>query len=166
MSTGGPFQVDTPQTDPEKQWKLDHAGKINRVSFDGLLWSFGIIAVVACFARLVFRLKKQRKLFADDGFVWFATLCQVANTGVMWHAADKMYMIEAVNSDPTVKLSMQELISLLGLVKWIFIYLVLDWTSIYSIKASILIFFRPLVRNMSIALNRFYWFSCVVNILA
>ncbi|KAF2849143.1 hypothetical protein T440DRAFT_490681 [Plenodomus tracheiphilus IPT5] len=159
-------RADPSPLDPERQWKIDHAGKIDRKSFDGLLWSFLIIAVLACAARLIFRFKKQRKFFADDAFVFFSTLCLIANTGVMWHAADKMFMIEAVNSDPTVVFTIPELIPLLDLNKWIFIYLALDWTSIYAIKMSFLIFFRPLIRNLSIGLHRLYWTCWVVNIVA
>ncbi|CBX99524.1 hypothetical protein LEMA_P087630.1 [Plenodomus lingam JN3] len=159
-------RADVPSFDAEKQHKIDHAGKINRKSFDGLLWSFLIIAVLACGARLIFRFKKQRKFFADDAFVFFSTLCLIANTGVMWHAADKMYMIEAVNSDPTITFTVPELIPLLDLNKWIFIYLALDWTAIYAIKMSFLIFFRPLIRNLSVSLHRFYWICWVINVVA
>lgn len=72
-----------------------------------------------------------------------------------------MYVVETVNSNPTVIFTAAELIELLDTPKWVFIYFAMGWTTIFAIKFSFLVFFRPLVRNLSRWLEIYYWFSLV-----
>ncbi len=122
---------------------------------------FATIALIASICRVCFRLHQDRKLFAHDLLIIFATLILIPLTVVVWILLPYMYIVETVNSDPTVVFSIPELFHLLDAPKWVFIFFALAWTTIFTIKFSFLVFFHTLIRNLSIWLTRWFWFSMV-----
>ena len=116
---------------------------------------------MASILRLTFRLYHNRKIFAHDCLVIFGTLTLIPLTGVTYALLPRMYMVETINSDATVIPTMDELVDLLETPKWVFIFMALSWTTVFSIKFSFLIFFRPLIRNLSKKLDYYWWFSMI-----
>ncbi|KAF2745590.1 hypothetical protein M011DRAFT_495446 [Sporormia fimetaria CBS 119925] len=151
---------------PDRQQKLDHAGQINTKRFAYLLWSFAAIASVSCILRLAHRLKTRRKLFADDVFVLFATILLLVVTGLIRHVSGDMFLAEGVNRDASVVVTLDELESLVTLTKWLSAAEVLIWTTIFAIKASFLVFFRPLVRDVSQHLRMYHFITSVATVVA
>ena len=47
---------------------------------------------------------------------------------------------------------------------WQFAYMAMLWTAIYFVKLSFLVYFRPLLRSMPIAMVRYYWFAIAFSV--
>lgn len=90
-------------------------------------------------------------------------LSLISGTGVLYHYCDKMFRLEAINTDPTVMFSLPEILELIYANKWFDIFIALMWTATFAIKASFLAFFRNLIRDVSRRLDRYYWFVCIVT---
>lgn len=67
-----------------------------------------------------------------------------------------MYIVETVNYDASVIFMLAEFLNLVGTPKWMFIFFARGWTVIFTIQYSFLVFFRPLIQNLSAWLECYY----------
>lgn len=111
--------------------------------------------------RFTLRLRLRHKLFLDDALVLFALLALAAATGVLFSFVDSLYKVEVLTMDRTVTFTLEEAKSLLPVHKWLFIFLSLNWTAIFAIKFSFLVFSHLLIRDISRKLNIYYWASLI-----
>lgn len=119
--------------------------------------------VLACFvARILIRLKYQKRLRLDDAFLILAIVCLCAGTAlfkwafppVIWspvppsgNALTQDVMKNIKDQKRTIRIASS----------W---FLVVVWTTVFAVKGCFLAFSRPLVWHISRTANRYYWF-CV-----
>ncbi|KAF2792260.1 hypothetical protein K505DRAFT_418567 [Melanomma pulvis-pyrius CBS 109.77] len=150
--------IDGIALDSNRQWKINHIGKIDKHTFKIIVGLFTALATTAAIFRIRNRISTRRKLFLDDILVMFATATLAVQTGILFHMCNKLYMAETMRRDPTVHFTLSEILSLGENRKWSDIYLTSAWATKFAIKFSFLALFRNLIRNLSRPLNRYYWF--------
>ncbi|KAF2793411.1 hypothetical protein K505DRAFT_244470 [Melanomma pulvis-pyrius CBS 109.77] len=151
---------------PTRQWRIDHAGKIDKATSRALIWIFASLGVTASIVRLIFRIRSQQRFFYDDVLIIFATAFLIAETGCIYHYMDRMYILEAVKASPPIIPTASELIALTYSTMWLNIYNSLGWTAVFLIKASFLAIFWPLTKNMSRGITYYFWFGTILTLLS
>ncbi|KAJ5915609.1 hypothetical protein N7466_011542 [Penicillium verhagenii] len=117
---------------------------------------FGL-AVIAFISRILLRLITRRRLFLDDAFLTLAWACLCVGTGIMYHRVGIVYLEFAVLGGDTAAyaLIIPQINALVAQATWQLAYLVMLWTTVFAVKWCYLIFFFPLLRNMS---RWFIWY--------
>lgn len=106
-------------------------------------------SVLAALARVVIRLRMQRRLYLDDAFLFFACVCLSAATGLLYRSVGVMYSDEELVIDPSSAFSALLLIpQLLWFEKILDSYLALLWAAIFAVKLSFLVLFKSLIRRL------------------
>ena len=137
------------------------------------------IAVTAVAVRITIHIRKRATLFLDDYIVILAAACLAVQTGLLYHTMDMMYMQNNLAKDPRNILlyTRPEMIELTSdYLRLNNAFIICAWTTNYLIKASFLVFFRGLLKNVSMKLNIYWWFvvavciagwafSCIENIV-
>lgn len=123
---------------------------------------FFIFAILSVLARTAIRLRYQKKLSIDDGFLYFAVVCLCAAVGLLWSFTDAMYFNQALflsTQTPDFPSNFQALLDFLEhrFHKTSAAYLILAHTTIFSVKFSFLFFFRILVRRVQKMI--IYWWT-------
>jgi hypothetical protein len=116
--------------------------------------------LVAC--RTWLRFRKFRRLFVDDGFVFFAWILVLVSS-ILWQIyADDMYLNSAitrgVQMPPADFVQRSE-----GFLKASAAVVFLFYTTLWSIKLSFLFFFRRLYVNVG-SWMRFWWLIFAVTV--
>ena len=122
-----------------------------------LVWFFAALGVAACIVRIVFRIRTQQRLFYDDFLILAATCFLIAETGVLYHYTDRIYLLEAAKASPPVIPTFTELSTLVYSTAWLNAYNSLGWAAVFSIKASFLVIFYPLLRDFSGGILVYFW---------
>jgi hypothetical protein len=135
---------------------FDLPGRTFANAFIGLYRPFFGLIVVSAVVRCVIRSRIRGKIFFDDVLVIVGAAYLIAATGVLYYFKDRLYMIDAVNTDSTVVFSIVEMLPLLNALIYFDIFLAFIWTAMFAIKFSFLAFYRSLIRNVSVQLSRFY----------
>ncbi|KAF2475931.1 uncharacterized protein BDR25DRAFT_212315, partial [Lindgomyces ingoldianus] len=157
--------------DPKTQWKIDHAGAIDKSTFQILLFILLAIACVFSLSRLGFRLHHERRLFLDDYLILFATICLIIETVCIHHFSDRIYFVESASTNWEVMLllapgigntAFQQDFSTWG-PAWINGYLSVGWIAIFMVKFSFLVLFWRMVRNVTKRLTIWYWVTVAVT---
>ncbi|KAF9730903.1 hypothetical protein PMIN03_005423 [Paraphaeosphaeria minitans] len=158
-------------------WTIDHACRIDKLSFKVVSILLGILAISASTARMFFRYRSAQTLNLEDYFIIFATTCLVAEMGLILSYTDTIYRIDGatlnlsvlkyLTSDPELS---EELFNSESSI--LIAYLTLGWLAIFSIKCSFLALFHKMCRNVSRKLTAYFWMavaatgtSCIVVIL-
>ena len=126
---------------------------------------FGI-AIITAATRIIIRLRIQKRLYLDDGFLMFACICLTAATGVLYFGMSTVYMVEESSFEPTSAASISpseesrllQVIALIQRITWS--YEALSWGTIFAVKFAFLSFFRPLVDRLP-STHR-YWKTVVL----
>ena len=97
----------------------------------------------------------------------FAASCLVIDTAVLYFIAPRIFILETLAFNPIniFLFTKSEILSSIGVVKWVNIYLAFVWTANYAIKWSFLAFFKILIRGVSKHLQRFWYFVVGFTIL-
>lgn len=121
-----------------------------------------VLATIASAARLFFRYRGERKLRLEDWLVAFATVCLIAETGLVISFTRMLYFLDAatihlpvlafIARDPTLA---AELLS--NGPSTLVAYFTLGWIAIFAIKFSFLALFDKMLRGVSSKLRAFYW---------
>lgn len=122
-----------------------------------------------CFfvARIGIRLRYQKGLRIDDGFLIAAAVCLAAATGILYHICYYLYLhATALLAPHLLPFLIADFGELFQLQKWMDPLLVLIWTTIFAVKGCFLAFMRPLVFHISRAMNRYYWLIVVFCVLS
>lgn len=115
-----------------------------------------LVAVTRIFARV----RKEHRLYFDDGFFFLATVCLIAGSSLIFVDIPYIYLQEDVEAglqmppaDFLTQLIHSEKIQDAGTV--------LLATTIFSVKFSFLLFFQHLLRLQK-ALTYYWWFICIL----
>ena len=116
--------------------------------------------------RTIGRFVTRRRFYLDDGFVVFALICLCAGTGLLIHFYRLVFVDEAAATNPTVVVAPEQYTNLFESLTNIDAYFSIMWTSTFSIKASFLALFKPLIRRLSRRIVVFYWCAVVLTLLS
>lgn len=124
-----------------------------------------VVSVLAVFARVLIRLRYQKRLYADDFFLLFGLACLCAGTGIAWHEINSMYMIEAmITHKPDAEMPKDVIARALEFHKMVETALTLAWTCVFAIKFSFLFFFRSLTDKVC-TFNTYWWSVSVLTVI-
>ena len=119
------------------------------------------LAIIGAIIRVAIRLHYQRRLYVDDGFLFFAIICLCVATGLMYEVIPSMYLVEAIlTNDPNISLPSNFIAEPLLFHKLSDGFLVLTYNTIFAVKFSFLFFFRVLIRRVHSMLV--YWWMVAV----
>ncbi|KAF2788172.1 hypothetical protein K505DRAFT_379079 [Melanomma pulvis-pyrius CBS 109.77] len=152
-------------------WLIDHACRIDRLSFKVLVLLLAILAVLASIVRLQFRVRNDRRLLLDDWLVLFATVCLVTETGLVFHFSNVLYLSDALNTQLAVYLWIwkdEALLNELFGVKlaYMIAYFAFGWVTIFAVKYSFLALFYPMVTKVKTRLRIWYWVTVAATTIA
>jgi len=126
----------------------------------GIGIAFGT-ATLATTARIVIRLRSQKRFHLDDYLLIFSCICLIAGTILLYLGTSAIFFVErltlngigAVIASPADEIDILEQLLFYQKINWA--YLALTWTTIFSVKSAFLVFFRYLVKRLP-AMQR-YW---------
>ncbi|KAL8919403.1 MAG: hypothetical protein Q9172_004995 [Xanthocarpia lactea] len=131
---------------------MSNAGNVGRISetaFKATSLTLLGISILATAARTIIRLKTRRRLYTDDGFLFFGIACLCMATGLLQPTFHINYLQRASVFYPNeYKRPLGDLPKFLKTLKLNAAFIVLTWTTIYSVKLSLLIFFLQLVERL------------------
>ena len=106
------------------------------------------LSALAVAAQTMIRIKTRHELYADDAFLFFGLTCMCVATGIAYTVLSAAYLSEATIFGPgNYTLTPQELPKYLKDVGNMNIFIVFAWAAEFSVKMSLLFFFRQLVRR-------------------
>ena len=128
----------------------------------GVLWGGFAIAVVFFAFRVYVRIKSFKRLYVDDGLVFFALLILLVNAIVWQYAKQGLYTllnVQAGLKPPPADMAQQveQYLRLSGAV------IVMFYTSLWAVKLSFLIFFKRLGQN--VRSQKLIWWSVTVLVV-
>ena len=116
--------------------------------------------------RTITRLTNRHRIYLDDILLLFAFIGLSATTGLLYYIGYKLWYVEAAEFDPTVFLSVAELLDSANSIPYIYASIELAWSCIFFVKFSFLALFRLLIRRLSRSIIIYYWFVvwfCIVT---
>lgn len=127
-----------------------------------MLWG-GLTISIACFALRIFvRIKSFKRLYADDGLVFFALLSLFVTVIIWQYAKEGLYTqlkvlagLEESPADMTQRV--EQYLRLTGII------LVLFYTSLWAVKLSFLMLFKRMGRNVKN--QKIIWWSVAVFVV-
>lgn len=127
-----------------------------------------MLAIVASVSRLCFAYRSQDSLKLEDYLVLFATICLIAETGLVYSFSKRLYVIDAATTHLSVLAYVANNPSytnqLLQTGVTLVSYLTLGWVAIFAIKFSFLTLFYRMLRNVNRKLMVYFW--CTVGATA
>ena len=109
------------------------------------------LATIAALARTIIRFRQNRQLLLDDFFVIFACICLISAAVLFYLSISTTYLVETFLLNPaSVEIPSDFLQQVLWYQKGSYCFLALSFTTIFSIKASFLCYFKDLT-------DRIYW---------
>ena len=105
--------------------------------------------MIAAFFRTILRFHQNRRFSVDDGFVLFSCACLTGATVLFYLSISNTYFVELVLLNPaTAKIPPDFLQEVLWYQRGSYSFLALSFTTIFSIKASFLCFFKRLIEGV------------------
>lgn len=93
-----------------------------------------IVSLICVGARYYIRLRLQRRLWIDDGFLLFGVCCLICAMGILFVFINQLYLIEAMLLGVMVDIPSDFQKQALNFQKWVVICLILVWMSVYAVK--------------------------------
>ena len=113
------------------------------------LGTFLGLSALAVAARTAIRIKTRHGLYVDDVFLFFGLTCMAVTTGLAYPVVSIMYLEEATLFEPgRYTVPQNDLPILLRDMQIIDVFGVFAWTAEFSVKMSLLLFFRLLVKRL------------------
>ena len=107
------------------------------------------LSMLAVAGRLTIRIKTRHKLYVDDAFLCFGLICMCVATGLAYSTVSIVYLQEAAIFEPERYSfppgNAAKFIENLVIVD---LFVVFAWTAEFSVKVSLLLFFRLLVKRL------------------
>lgn len=124
------------------------------------------VCLIGVAARFYIRLRVQKQLFIDDGFLVVALCCLISAMGILYSVlVDKMYLAEVfVLGLPSANLPPDFVQQTLDYQKWVTITNMLLWCAIMAVKFSFLFLFWRLTNPIR-PLVKYWWVITVYNVL-
>ncbi|KAG7009687.1 short-chain dehydrogenase [Physcia stellaris] len=141
------------------------AGRISKHAFVASTAVFFALCLLSAASRFYIRLRIQKQLSFDDGFLLFGLCCLVCALVILYTMAiDKMYLVLALTTKlPNAEIPPDFLEQSYDFHKWITITLMLSWSAIMAVKFSFLFLFRKLIDRIK-PLTMYWWVVTVFNI--
>ncbi|KAF7507791.1 hypothetical protein GJ744_010092 [Endocarpon pusillum] len=141
----------------------DNAGRVSRHSYSVVLTLFALCLISAT-ARFYVRVRVQKQVSIDDGFLLFGILCLAAAVGVMFTFIDSLYMLQAMQEGiPDLERPPDWLQRTFDCQKFLVLSLCLTWCTITAVKFSFLFLFRRLIDHIP-RLIIYWWIVMVFNV--
>lgn len=119
------------------------------------------MCLIAVSARFYVRIRVQKQLSIDDGFLLFGMCCLISAFGVLLPSMDMLYVFEALAFQvPNLQLPPDWRQRTFDLHKMTTIVFMLAWCSIASVKFSFLFLFRRLIDRLPNLM--IYWWVVVI----
>ncbi|KAL9593119.1 MAG: hypothetical protein Q9219_007672 [cf. Caloplaca sp. 3 TL-2023] len=134
------------------------------MNIEGASATLFTIAILAAAARTFIRLRPIPKITLDDIILFFACVCLVASTGLLFELIPRAYVLERLTFGQLDSLPFPitrlpgEMIKTTAILH---AYTVLSWTVIYTAKFCYLVIFRALIDRL--ARMVVYWKAVVVT---
>lgn len=105
--------------------------------------------MLAVAARLTIRIRSRHTLYIDDSFLCFGLVCMCVSTGLAHSIVSLSYTGEAVTFEPRQHaLPLDDIPKILQDTLLTDFFVVFAWTAEFSVKMSLLLFFRLLVKRL------------------
>lgn len=138
----------------------------SKIIYQGIIWATEAVACVLLAVRLISRLRSQRRLFWDDGFIIFALILTLTTAALWQWAAPTMYWTLQISQGATeLTTSLEEFFEKLKL--WLrvtFLAAIFFYTSLTAVKISFLLFFRRL--GDRVYGFKWYWWPTLFFVLS
>ncbi|PVI05709.1 hypothetical protein DM02DRAFT_668070 [Periconia macrospinosa] len=158
-------------------WALEHACRVDQLSFK--VWSiiFTSCAILASAARLFVRYLRERTFLLEEYLILLATICFVVEAGLTYSFIPSIYLIDATtfqrpvlkhiaqSADGTSGRDLQERFMSIG-AGTVNAYFLFGWLAIFSIKASFLSLFYRMLRNVNKKLMTWFWTTVGFTIIS
>jgi hypothetical protein len=119
------------------------------------------LCLISIAARFYVRIRVQKQLSIDDGFLIFGICCLISALGVLLPFMDTLYLFEALAYRfPTVQLPPDWKQRTFNMHKMATVALILAWCAIASVKFSFLFLFRKLIDRLPNLM--IYWWTVVI----
>ncbi|KKY17550.1 hypothetical protein UCDDS831_g06360 [Diplodia seriata] len=142
-----------------RQHAIDNAGIVNRKAFEVNIGLFTGLAIITVAIRFIIRLQYMKRVLLDDYLLLFGAVCLVTSTAVLYWHTEQLYLLEALNTTPTkVMVAMDEVMPLLESNMKIQTFVSTNWTAIFAVKFSFLVYFKVLISHISPRLKSYFWF--------
>ena len=118
--------------------------------------------ISAC-ARFYIRIRVQKQLSLDDGFLLFGIGCFIGALAILFTFIDDMYMTAAVQFRlKEMEISPDFIQRAADYQKMVAVSLILTWCSIVSVKFSFFFLFKRLIDRIP-AMIVYWWFVIIFN---
>lgn len=107
--------------------------------------------------RVAVRLAIRRRLLLDDCILLFALICLSAATGLYYHFAWLLYVLNVLKYDKTVFPTVSDLKQIMNAQAINYSLVALLWSAICPVKLCFLVSFKDLIRNVSRPMLIWYW---------
>lgn len=123
-----------------------------------------VICLIAAATRFYVRIRVQKQVSIDDGFLLFGICCLISAVGILFTVVDNMYMVEALlYNEPNLQLPPDWIKRSFDYQKFATIALILTWCSIVSVKFSFLFLFGKLVDRVR-PMVIYWWVVVLFNV--
>ncbi|KAF3398193.1 hypothetical protein F1880_005673 [Penicillium rolfsii] len=127
-----------------------------------LLWIGVVLALVFVIIRTHTQYRTNKRLFINDYWIFFAILCHIATAIVYQIATPPMYELTYIGSG--LRLPTEGFMDRASLfLKLQYAADILVWTTLWSVKFSLLFFFWKLFESVNSSMRLFWWVMCGVT---
>lgn len=126
------------------------------------MWIGLVLAIIMVVIRTHVQYKASKRLFTNDYFIFFAIMCHIATAIVYQLAIPPMYELTYVGAG--VELPTEGFMDRASLfLKLQYAADILVWTTLWSVKFSLLFFFWRLFDSVNSPMRVFWWIMCGVT---
>lgn len=122
---------------------------------------FFSLAVLSVIGRMIIRIYTRRRLDFDDCLLLFALLCLSACTGLVHVFCQKIFVVEALEVDPTF-IPPPDLYQ--NVRSTLVSFACIIWTAVFAVKFSFLALFQLLIRRLPKAITIYYWTTVGITV--
>lgn len=168
-----------------RESRIDNGGRISRFAFEVSLYDiydyaifadrntpqvvlglFCGISIVLIMMQFVIRIHIQRKLYIDDYVLLFGLTCLSAASCLGFTRSRLIFLHNAFRIKPKIIPTVNELMQLQNSMKIFHCFLALIWTTIFSVKLSLLIFFKQLIDRVFRRIAIYLWIVASFTIVS
>lgn len=127
-----------------------------------LLWIGVVVSFILVIIRTHTQYQTNKRLFINDYWIFFAVLCHLATAIVYQIAMPPMYELTYIGSG--LRLPTEGFMDRASLfLKLQYAADILLWTTLWSVKFSLLFFFWKLFESVNSSMRLFWWVMCGVT---
>lgn len=93
-------------------------------------------------------MRTRHRLYLDDAFLFFGLVCLCTATGFAYALLHSGYLEEGFVAHPNQTIPSDDVSKVLKRLRMVDVFVVFAWTAEFSVKVSLLLFFRQLVDRL------------------